>query len=152
MPDLDDAALEAALRSALAELDAPPAALMAAARASLTWLDIDAELATLVSDTAMNEVVGVRAFTPPRLLTFTSGDTTLVLEIAEERRVRRVLGQIVAPAAASVEVRHAGGSIEVTADAHGRFRATPVPDGPLSIACHFDDPTRDPLVTSWVTI
>lgn len=152
MPDLDDAGLEAALRSALEELDAPPEALMTAARASLTWLDIDVELATLVSDTAMDELVGVRAFTPPRLLTFTSGDTTLVLEIAEERRVRRVLGQIVAPTAASVEVRHAGGSIEVTADTHGRFRATSVPDGPLSIACHFDDPSRDPLVTSWVTI
>jgi hypothetical protein len=40
----------------------------------------------------------------------------------------------------------------VTADELGRFKAAPVPDGPLSITCRFDDPDRKPLVTSWITV
>lgn len=150
--DHADGELEAQLRETLEVLDAPPAALVEAARASLTWLTVDAELASLVSDSAAEAAPALRAFAPPRLLTFTAGDTTLVVEIANERNVRRVLGQIVAPSTATVEIRHADGASEVTADEHGRFRITPVPGGPLSIACRFDDPTREPIVTSWVTV
>jgi hypothetical protein len=144
--------LESRVRSMLAEADAPPQALVDAAKASLTWLDVDHELATLVSDSAVDAAAPVRAYSPPRVLTFTAGETTLVVEIATERRVRRVLGQIVPVAPATVEIRHADGPISAPADQYGRFRIAPVPDGPVSIVCRFDDPGHEPLVTSWLAV
>ncbi len=143
--------LEARLRSTLAETDAPPEALVDAAKAMLTWLDVDAELATLVSDSAV-DAAPVRTFSPPRVLTFAAGETTLVVEIATERRVRRVLGQIVPVAPATIEIRHADGPISAPADEYGRFRIAPVPDGPVSIVCRFDDPAQEPLRTSWLIV
>ncbi|HEU0042072.1 MAG TPA: hypothetical protein VFQ15_06970 [Jiangellaceae bacterium] len=150
--DPADQKLIAQLRDMLAAIDSPPEALVEAAKASLAWRTIDAELATLVSDSAMAAGPTVRSFEPPRVLTFETADTMLVIEIAKERRVRRVLGQVIEPGAGSVEIRHADGVMSVTADELGRFKAAPVPDGPLSITCRFDDPDRKPLVTSWITV
>lgn len=149
-PGQTDRELDALLRGVLTELDAPPPAFVESAKAALTWLTVDAELAQLASD-SRTEPAGVRSHAPPRVLTFSCGDTTLVVEVADERRARRVIGQIVAPAAATVEVRHAEGTTSVRSDEHGRFRAAPIPSGPLSITCRFDDPTRAAVVTSWVT-
>lgn len=149
--DPADEELSAQLRDVLTVIDAPPEVLVEAAKAGLVWRTVDAELAALAFDSAMAEPA-VRSFVPPRVLTFETADTVLVIEIAKERRVRRVLGQIIEPGAGSVEIRHADGVTSVTADELGRFKAAPIPDGPLSITCHFDDTNRKPLVTSLITV
>ena len=95
---------------------------------------------------------GARTFSPARVLSFSSGDTMIVLEIAKERHVRRVLGQVLDASRATVEVRHSDGKVAVDTDEWGRFRAAPLPDGPLSITCRFDDPDRLPISTTWVTV
>ena len=157
MSDLDPAAREllAHVREMLDETDPVPDFLVEAARETYTWRTIDAELAELTGDSVL-EGAAVRASRAPRLLTFTSETATLVVEIAEHVRGaslgRRLLGQILSPRSAEVEVRHAEGTLSVTADEFGRFRAEAVPPGPISLACRFAGALKPQLVTSWVTI
>ena len=98
----------------------------------------------------------MRAARVPRLLTFTSDVATLVVEVAEHVRGagigRRLLGQILSPRPAEIDIRHAAGTLSVTADEFGRFRAEAVPPGPISLACSFGGALQPQLVTSWVTI
>lgn len=143
------------LRDVVEETDPAPAALVGAARASFTWRTVDAELADLTSDSAL-DTAAVRSTRAPRLLTFTAGETTLVVEVAPlaagHDAERRLLGQLVAPRPAQIEVRHGTGSFTVSADELGRFRAEPVPAGPISLACRFGHAPEPDLVTSWVTV
>lgn len=155
----DDDRLVDRLREVIEATDPPPARLVEMARASLAWRTIDAELADLISDSSTEPAAAVRsAGEAPRLLTFTAGDTIVVLEVTREAGeggaagAHRVMGQIVAPGAATVEVRHSDGVLSVTTDADGRFRAAPVPGGPISVSCRFDDGDRPAVVTSWVSI
>jgi hypothetical protein len=157
MSDLDPAELEllAQVREMLDETDPVPEFLLDAARATYTWRTIDAELAELTGDSLL-EGAAVRSSRAPRLLTFTAAAATLVVEVAEHpggaSLGRRLLGQILSPRPADVEVRHAEGTLSVTADEFGRFRAEAVPPGPISLACRFGDAAQPQLVTSWVTI
>lgn len=152
IPHDDDDGLIALLRDTLDAIDPPPASAVDAAKAAYTWRTIDTDLATLVSDATSDQLAGARSFSPARVLSFSSGDTMIVLEIAKERRVRRVLGQVLDASPATVEVRHNDGSVAVDTDEWGRFRAAPLPDGPLSIVCRFQDPDRLPISTTWVTV
>ena len=157
MSDLEpaDRELIAQLRGMFDETDPVPEFLLDAARATFSWRTIDAELAELTNDSLL-EGAAVRAARVPRLLTFTSDVATLVVEVAEHARGagigRRLLGQILSPRPAEIEVRHAGGTLSVTADEFGRSRAEAVPPGPISLACRFGGALQPQLVTSWVTI
>lgn len=157
MSDLESADNEllAQVRVMFDETDPVPEILVDAARATLSWRTIDAELAELTTDSLL-EGAAVRSGRAPRLLTFTAGAATLVVEVAEHVRGagigRRLLGQILSPRPAEVEVRHAAGTTSVTADEFGRFRAEEVPPGPISLACRFGGALQPQLVTSWVTI
>lgn len=143
------------LRGVLEEIDPVPAPLVEAAQAGFTWRTVDAELAELTADSVLDGAA-VRASDAPRLLTFTAGAVSLVVEVAAPTTrvgdiARRLIGQIVGPRPAEVEVRHADGSLTVPTDDYGRFRAAPVPPGPVSLALRFAG-RRPPLVTSWVTV
>lgn len=157
MSDLEpaDRELLAQVRGMFDETDPVPELLLDAARATLSWRTIDAELAELTNDSLL-EGAAVRAARVPRLLTFTADVATLVIEVAEHVRGsgigRRLLGQILSPRPAEVEVRHAAGTSSVIADEFGRFRAEDVPPGPISLACRFGGALQPQLVTSWVTI
>jgi GNAT superfamily N-acetyltransferase len=157
MSELDpaDHELLAQIREMLDETDPVPEFLLEAARETYTWRTIDAELAELTGDSLL-EGASVRASRAPRLLTFTAETATVVLEVAEHVRGawlgRRLLGQILSPRSAVVEVRHAEGTLSITADEFGRFRAEAVPPGPISLACRFGGALQPQLVTSWVTI
>jgi hypothetical protein len=145
-----DDQLLGALSMALQELDPVPAALVDDAKATFTWRTVDAELAELIGDTAL-EAASVRGFGAPRILTFAAGDTTLMLEVAEHNDKRRLLGQIVAPRSAEIEVDHVSGGVTVAADHLGRFRVEEFPGGPIRLSLRFpDDPSR--VVTSWVSV
>ena len=147
-----DMALLAEIRGSAEAFDPVPKTVIAAAKASLTWRSIDAELAQLIEDSALAPMAGVRSAEGPRLLTFESAETTLVLEVLPTGPTRRVLGQLLAAPRARVEVRHARGADEVEADELGRFRVEEVPAGPLSLACTLAEPATRSVVTSWVTI
>lgn len=138
------------LGTALRAVDPVPPEVLEAAKAVYTWRTIDAELAELVGDTAV-EALAVRGTHAPRILTFAVGPLTLVIEVAEQRDRRRLLGQIVAPRSAEVELDHPGGAVTVAADELGRFRVEDFPTGPVRLSLRFpDDPGR--VVTSWVSV
>ncbi|MGH8823300.1 MAG: hypothetical protein ACRDVN_02335 [Jiangellaceae bacterium] len=149
-----DRELLALLRGVLEETDPVPAPLVEAAKAGFTWRTVDAELAELTADSVLDGAA-VRAAEAPRLLTFTAGVLSVVVEVATSSRLgdvaRRLMGQIVGPHPDEVEVHHADGSMTVRADPYGRFRAAPVPPGPISFTIRFAA-TRRQVVTSWVTI
>jgi hypothetical protein len=147
---ISDDQLITALGSALRAVDPVPSSVVEAGKATYTWRTVDAELAELIGDTAL-ESAPVRGSRTPRILTFAAGGTTLVLEVAEHKEKRRLLGQIVAPRSAEVEVDHASGALTVVADDLGRFRVEEFPTGPIRLSLRFpDDPSH--VVTSWVNV
>ena len=145
---LDDLALLAQVRAAVQEYDPVPPNVLAAAKASLTWRTVDAELAALAHDSAVDEeLVAVRGDAPPRALTFTGPGLTVELEV----RGDVLLGQLEPAAAAEVRLRTPGGpGAAVSADALGMFRLQPAPRGPVSLLVRV--PGRGDVVTEWLVL
>ena len=153
-PEEADAPLMRALRSAATKLDPVPTAVREAARASFTWRTIDAELAELAYDSVLDDarLAGVRSGEALRTLTFEGPDVTVEVEVTEIGDRRRLLGQLVPPQAGRIEVRHPAGVVTVEADEIGRFSASGVPAGPVSLRCRVRDSEGSPLETSWVVV
>lgn len=135
----DDAAdneLLAELRTIAATLDSVPPDAIAAARSAIAFRTMDAELAELTADSSVGpQLAGVRGAASPAMLTFESPGLTVEVEVAEEGRSRRFLGQLVPPRAGELELRHAGGRAIVNADEVGRFAISGIAPGPVSIRC-----------------
>ena len=92
---------------------------------------------------------------PPerRLLSFQSAGLTIDLEVTSTNSSRGLVGQLAPPRQASVEIRVGDTSIAVEADDLGRFRAGPVPTGPMSLRCGMSSGEPGPaVVTDWVPI
>lgn len=149
--EADDRLLEA-LRAVAQRVDPVPAEVEEAARGAYTWRTVDAELAELAYDSLLDDdrLVGVRADDAPRTLTFEGPAFSVEIEVAEEGGERRLLGQLVPPAPARIEVRHSGGLLRLGADDVGRFSVAGVAPGPVSLRCRVED--APPLDTSWVTV
>jgi hypothetical protein len=63
---------------------------------------------------------------------------------------RRLIGQLVPPQPARIEVRHAGGVASAVADALGRFVSADVEPGPVSLRCQIGGTTAPVVVdTDW---
>lgn len=149
---LPEEELLAAIAAFFDDVDPVPEHVLAAAKGSLTWRTIDAELAELVEDTALLAGTSVRGTHGPRLLTFSAPDVSVVVEVAELGPTRRLIGQLGDPRSAAIEVRFRGGTTWVDADQLGRFVVDGVPAGPVSLVCRFPDGDIAPLVTDWVTL
>ena len=153
-PDEADQELLATLRTVVQLADPVPERVQEAARASFTWRTVDAELAELAYDSLLDDdrLAGVRGDEATRTLTFEGPSYTVELEVAEEGDGRRLLGQLVPPAAATIEVRHSGGLLRLGADEVGRFSATGVAAGPMSLRCQVAGADGPPLHPAWVTV
>lgn len=147
-----DHAVLAQLGSAFEAIDPVPQEAMELAHASLSWRDPGVALAELVADSLMDAAsVRTRRAGGPRLLTFEADGLTIELEVAEDGESRRLLGQLVPPARAEVVIRWANGQKHVNADQIGRFSASAIPAGQVSLSCTVEHAT-DPVVTSWMHI
>jgi hypothetical protein len=147
---ITDAALWTLLRDELAD-DRVPSDVRTAARESLSWRDPDSALAVLVADSAVEDgdlLAHVRGAPLARLLTFEVGELTVEVEVAPEHRERRLIGQLVPPAAARVAVDHAGGVSQVRADELGRFQVGGLGTGPARLRCVID-PAGPAVRTDW---
>ncbi len=134
--------------------DPLPAHVVDAARAGLDWRRIDAELAELTYDLAMDpeRLASVRGEDGPRALTFEVSGLTIEVEVVRVGDSRRMLGQIVPPQAATVELRHAGGQVTVEADRLGRFSVGGFPGGPVSLRCRVTREAPRVVETDWVVV
>jgi hypothetical protein len=151
---LEDEGLLRELRAAARRLDPPPASVLEAARASLTWRTIDAELAALEFDSAVDvAATAVRSGEGPRLLTFSAPGLSIEVEVSPIGPRRQLVGQLVPAQPARIDVRHAGGVTTVKADQLGRFGVDAVSAGPVSLRCHLGDvPSGVPVVTEWIPL
>jgi hypothetical protein len=157
-PDLlgpEDEALLRELRAAARRFDPPPDSVLEAARASLTWRTIDAELAALEFDSAVDPAAtAVRSGgEEPRLLTFAAPGLNIEVEVSPIGPRRQLVGQLVPAQPARIDVRHAGGVTTVRADQFGRFDVDTISAGPVSLRCHLGDvPSSLPVVTEWIPL
>jgi hypothetical protein len=143
--DLTEDQLIAELREAVAEADLVTAQQREAARAAFTWRTVDAELAELLHDSAL-ESSAVRGDDSARTLSFASGPLTLEVEVDGDA----LMGQVVGAATDSVLMQR---SIAVDqplpVDSSGFFRVDGVAPGPIRFVVQAGDWT---LTSPWVAI
>ncbi len=155
---VEDQQVLVALRGLFRRSDSPPGWVVEAAKASFGLRTIDAELAALTWDSLLDEpavlVRGEHAATAPRSLTFEAGELAIEIEVSAPAPARRIIGQVVPPQRARIEVRLApneAGAREVRVletDDLGRFTLDGVGAGPLSLAVHREG--LPVVTTEWV--
>jgi len=144
----DDEELFEALRDALRSAGPVPPNVTLSGRAAWTWRTIDAELATLVYDSYLEESAAVRGEndTGARLLIF-GGDfgASVEFEVGEEGLV----GQLLPPTTGKVSLLTSDGTAaETTTDEVGCFEL-PLPTGPFRLLCRTAEST---FTTDWVRL
>ena len=135
----------AALRSA----DAPPDHVTAGARAAFTWRTIDAELAELVFDSA-SDLAGVRSETGNRQVTFQAPGVEIEVMVIDDDR-RRLVGQLIPPGEAEIELVSGDSVRSVRSDAIGRFSVDEIEPGPVRIVVLGADGQRS-VQTEWILL
>lgn len=153
----EDNQLMQALAQAASATDTVPPEVVAAAKATFTWLTIDAELAALTFDSVTDAEAraGVRGTGGPRALTFELDDIVVEVEVTEHAGRRSLVGQISPTPVEWVELHEASSSqpVRLEPDALGRFRASSLTAGPFRLLCRFAAGARWPvMLTEWVTI
>jgi hypothetical protein len=156
--DTQDPLLED-LRAMFDHSDPVPPLVVETANASLGWRRLDADLAELLSDSALaeeGELALARGHADVRSIGFVAGPLTIDVEIHGEGGERRLLGQLSPPGPAMVELqtqdREAAAAM-TEADALGRFRLS-LPDVAavrLRIRIGSDD-SSEWVETSWIPI
>jgi hypothetical protein len=150
----DDDALLARLAATLRGAQDPPADVAELARLSFGLRDLDAQLAELVADSAVDVPVGVRSATgAARLLTFAGEQAEVELQVTSAGDGWAVLGQVVPPGPALVRAEPAApGVAAVAADADdlGRFALDLSAGGPWRFVGTRDGSTL--LATDWVLL
>jgi hypothetical protein len=155
-PDPDEL-LVAELRAFFAEVDPVPPLVREAAKASLGWRRLDADLAELLSDSALEEerFASTRGSgAPERAVTFSSGELTIDIEVHVDDPCRTLLGQLSPPAYATIEIQTmAEAPISAEVDRLGRFRVRLAAGGPIRLrALGADARGGSPVETSWITV
>ena len=153
-PGDPDEVLLSELRRVAALLDPMPDRLVHAGRDSLTWRSVDAELAALLSDSAVEDerAALVRSTAGLRAVAFESSTLTIELDVLVDGPRRTLVGQLVPAAPAAVEVQTAELRTTVGADAQGMFRLENVPAGQMRLRVTGHPAGDSPTETSWITI
>lgn len=144
----DDERLLRALQLAVRDAAPPPHRVVEAAKAVYTWRTVDADLAALAYDSAMDELAGqVRSSGPVRTLSFSADDVHVEVEVGDDGLV----GQLVPPGAGRIELWTAEGQVAaVTADELGCFCISPRPSGPVTLRCRLDSGVV--IATEWLPL
>ncbi|HEX9855342.1 MAG TPA: hypothetical protein VGC47_08515 [Acidimicrobiia bacterium] len=142
--------LLAELAGALHDVDPVPDAVIEAAKVSYTWRTVDAELAELVYDSAAADLAGVRGGEGTRQVTFRAPGIEIEVAVVAEG-ARRIIGQLVPPQRASVELRFQSDSVTTESDDLGRFTFDEVPIGPISLRCTLGD-GESVVQTDWMLL
>lgn len=141
------------LRGLVNRIDPVPDDVTAFARASLGWRRIDAELAELLSDSALDsDALALTRGARVRTVTFRSENLDIDLEIHEADPDVRILGQLAPPATAKIDVQRDDASIAATveADELGRFRIELAERGRIRLRVARE--SGPPVETSWLDV
>lgn len=157
-PHIAVGAEDEALLSKLGELarqaDPVPDLVYELGHAAFALRRLDAELAELVADTALDPLAGVRSSdVATRLLTFEAGELVVEVEVSGAGADRVVLGQVVPapPGRGTVRLEHRdGSSAGASLDGLGGFRFDAVPAGLVRL--HVEAHGVAPVTTSWVRL
>jgi hypothetical protein len=155
MDELDerDEALIGQLRDGF-RADVVPSRVTEAAKAALTWRRVDAELAELLSDSALDAEPALARGGAPlvRSVSFSAGSVIIDLEIQHDGERRVLLGQLSPAAQRTIEVQRAdgAGSTSSRSDELGRFRLGLDGGGPVRLRIADDSGTA--IETAWIPI
>jgi hypothetical protein len=152
MTDSDDDLIER-LRRIASRADPVPAALLGAARAAFGMRDIDARVAELVRDSAIDAPVTSLRGDGPRLLSFEAGSAVIECEVTVRGGQRDVIGQLIGEMADELEAQVPGNlaaALAVSVNEQGVFTVRGLPAGPFRLRCRLSDGAT--LVTSWASI
>src|SRR6185312_14324962 len=155
-PDTDEQ-LMSELRAFFAEVDPVHSLVTETAKASLGWRRLDADLAELLSDSALEEgsfAVARGGGAPVRAVTFSSGSLTIDIEVHVDDSGRTLLGQLSPPEPAKLEIQTiAGTPLSAETDHLGRFRVSLPDAGPIRLRVLGGQGRAGPPVeTSWITV
>jgi hypothetical protein len=152
-PRPDDEALLAELAALLRPALTPPPEVVEAAHDAYSWRSLGAELAALSYDSLLDAAPsGTRAAAQPRILTFSAAGLTIEAEIDATPTGRRLLGQLVPPGAAELELRTTGdGPITGRADELGRF-VLPLPVRRQQMSLRCTTPGGVVVETAWAAV
>jgi len=146
----------AELRAFFAEVDPVPPLVTETAKASLGWRRLDADLAELLSDSALEEepYAVARGAAPVRAVTFSSGALTIDIEVHVDEESRTLLGQLSPPAPARLEIQTtAEAPLSAETDDLGRFRVGLPAGGPIRLrVLGGEGDAGPPVETSWITV
>jgi hypothetical protein len=146
----DDRLLEAVGEADLAARAVPPE-FVRAGKALFTWREVNAELAALTYDSALDDdlasTIRGAQHAPLRALIFAGPELTIELEVAAEALV----GQLDPPRAGTAETLLATGDVVATPiDETGYFVFRPPPDGDFRLRCR--PATGTGMVTGWIRL
>jgi hypothetical protein len=144
---MSDDDLATLVAQALAAGDPVPEHVLEGARAAFTWRTIDAELAEMVFDSA-RELTGVRSEVTDRQVTFRAPGVEIEVMVVENGS-RRLIGQLVPPSEATVELVGADAVYSTTSDRLGRFVFDELAPGPVRLVVLGADGARQ-VQTEWV--
>ena len=148
---LSDDELMTWLGELAAVADPVPQPLRSAARDAFGPRDLEARVAELVRDSAVDVPATAVRGPGPRMLSFEAGDVAVECEVTPQDSRRDIFGQLVGGTAAAVDAQVAGRqAVTVPVDPDGCFGIRGLPAGPVRLRCHLDDGTM--LVTSWAVI
>jgi hypothetical protein len=149
---LDDA-LEARLRAVAEEADPVPDLVLESARAAFDLRDLDAELASLVADSAVDDpaVLTRAVVSDVRMLSFECGEVAVELDVETDAMSGRVhLSGLAVGATGSVVVVRSADRLSTTLGPDGRFTVADLDAGPLRLELTTPDGRR--VTTSWVRV
>ena len=146
------------LASVVAHADPVPGPLLAAARAAYGLRDLDARVAELVRDSAVDAPAALVRGDGRRLLSFETGELAIECEVRRQPARVDVLGQVVGASATSVTATSItaqgaaapGEPVQVPVDGQGRFSIRGLPAGVLRLGARLADGTV--VVTSWIPV
>ena len=155
-PDPDEL-LMAELRALFAEVDPVPPLVSETAKASLGWRRLDADLAELLSDSALEEesfALARGSGAPARAVTFSSTGLTIDIEVHVDGPERTLLGQLSPAAPATVEIQTVNDAqFSAEADRLGRFRVRLPAGGSIRLrVLGAGGGAGPPVETSWITV
>jgi hypothetical protein len=146
------------LRRLVTDIDPVPPEVTAFAKAALGWRRLDAELAELLSDSALEPDVlaTVRAgLARARSVTFEASGLTIELEIETAGATFVVIGQLAPAGTAAVDVQRDDGTLAAStrSDELGRFRAELAPGGRVRLRIvGAGEGWSGAFETSWLTL